>query len=435
MPLLGLETPVIERASINEDFVLYVESSKGGLVTNGYHLNGTEVTMDEVPNIRSYGKSNVKFNSAVQRGKAMSRGSYNGIIAINDFIAIAQSAIAKGVVTSPTNNGVYILSLGTPSAGTFTLTYGAQTTTAIAYNASASVIQAALNLLSTSTPNGFIVTQLASFYFQINLTGPISTGGNLTGNGASLTAGTFLLTSPTSTGLGVYRWTYNVKASGTDDYLTYQYLRGMFDQAFEAERGRFMCFDGITLKINQQEATINGGVYAQTLEPENSIVSANVGELALVPAHMDTFDVYLGRAKNGSTGPDQLLRNFDIEIGLSGKQAPFLTNASSIPSFTGVLDHKPDTSVRLTVMKNAEGRAIRTMVKEGNPLYLVVESVGADIIPGFPYRFKVQTPVLLTDYPSNDSDGASTYQFTGSLSVLGALTPQFIVDTSLASLA
>ena len=47
---------------------------------------------------------------------------------------------------------------GTPTSGTFTLTVGAQTTTAIAYNAAASVVQAALAALSSVGTGNVVVT-------------------------------------------------------------------------------------------------------------------------------------------------------------------------------------------------------------------------------------------------------------------------------------
>ena len=81
---------------------------------------------------------------------------------------------------------------GTVSGGTYTLTYGAQTTTAIAYNAAAAVVQTALEALSTVEPGDVVVTGgPGPTAIQVNF----KTGSTaLTGSGASLTG-----TAPTLT--------------------------------------------------------------------------------------------------------------------------------------------------------------------------------------------------------------------------------------------
>jgi hypothetical protein len=57
----------------------------------------------------------------------------------------------------------------TPTAGSYTLTFGADTTTAIAYNASASAVASALNALaSITTAGGVTVTSLATGQYQVS---------------------------------------------------------------------------------------------------------------------------------------------------------------------------------------------------------------------------------------------------------------------------
>lgn len=73
----------------------------------------------------------------------------------------ASTTYASGQVLGEqigTNSIQTVAITGGGTGGTFTLTYGAQTTGAIAYNASAPVVQAAFQALSTTGPGTVNVT-------------------------------------------------------------------------------------------------------------------------------------------------------------------------------------------------------------------------------------------------------------------------------------
>lgn len=85
------------------------------------------------------------------------------------------------------------VSLGAPSAGTFTLTYKGQTTTAIAYNATSSAVQTALQALSTIGAGNATVSGTGPYI--VNFAGALATDTTaMTGNGTGLTGGTFTVT-------------------------------------------------------------------------------------------------------------------------------------------------------------------------------------------------------------------------------------------------
>jgi hypothetical protein len=98
---------------------------------------------------------------------------------------------------------------GGPTGGTFTLTFTGQTTSAIAYNASASVVQAALEALSNIAPGDVVCTggplpgtpiviTFAGAYAGIDVTAITAASGSLTG-GTTPTAG---ITNTTAGGSG-----------------------------------------------------------------------------------------------------------------------------------------------------------------------------------------------------------------------------------------
>ena len=98
-------------------------------------------------------------------------------------------------------NEVQTLTLGAATAGTFTLTFGGQTTTAIAYNATAAQVQAALEALGNINPGDVTVTggpmpALVSITFTGQYAGtdvPV-----LTGTPTGLTGGTITIATSTA---------------------------------------------------------------------------------------------------------------------------------------------------------------------------------------------------------------------------------------------
>lgn len=92
---------------------------------------------------------------------------------------------------------VFNLTLGAPSAGTFTLTFGAQTTGALSYAAAAAAVQAALEGLSSIGSGNVSVRGSAGGPYWVAFTGALkTTQGLLTGSGTGLTGGALATLSP-----------------------------------------------------------------------------------------------------------------------------------------------------------------------------------------------------------------------------------------------
>ncbi|MDB5309936.1 MAG: hypothetical protein JWO38_4138 [Gemmataceae bacterium] len=81
---------------------------------------------------------------------------------------------------------------GSPTGGTFTLTFGGQTTSAIAYNATAATVQTALQALSTIGGGNAVVTAGVGGGWQVRFAGTLAGTfqAALTASGAGLTGGT-----------------------------------------------------------------------------------------------------------------------------------------------------------------------------------------------------------------------------------------------------
>jgi hypothetical protein len=91
-----------------------------------------------------------------------------------------------------------VVSLGSPTSGTFTLTYNGATTSGIAYNAAASAVQSALTGLSTVGSSNATVTGSAGGPYTVSFLNNLLNDGNaLSGSGTGLTGGTFSVGAPT----------------------------------------------------------------------------------------------------------------------------------------------------------------------------------------------------------------------------------------------
>lgn len=94
--------------------------------------------------------------------------------------------------TGGTNDRQTVTISGSPAGGTFTLTFGGQTTAGIAFNAAASAVQTAVQALSSVGAGNATVTGSNGGPWVITFTGTLANAAQsvITANGASLTGGT-----------------------------------------------------------------------------------------------------------------------------------------------------------------------------------------------------------------------------------------------------
>lgn len=96
------------------------------------------------------------------------------------------------VADGKTNERQTVTVTGAPTGGTFTLSYGGQTTAAIAYNATSTTVQAALAGLSTIGTGNVSVSGSAGGPYSVSFTGTLSGTdvAAMTASGTGLTGGT-----------------------------------------------------------------------------------------------------------------------------------------------------------------------------------------------------------------------------------------------------
>ena len=134
------------RSSVSEGHLLVAESVFGTPVAGKYRLKNLVIEPDEMPDIHMLTSAGAKVNTSSNRSKEKTGGKISGTMDYNTapFIHLFHM-VPSATIAKPAS----VYTLTPPGSGTFTLTFNAQTTTAIAFNAIASAIGAALEALTT----------------------------------------------------------------------------------------------------------------------------------------------------------------------------------------------------------------------------------------------------------------------------------------------
>lgn len=160
--------------------------------------------------------------SNIGAGDVTVTGSAGGpwTVEFTGSLAATDVALMTGDATNLTGtNEQQIVTLHTATGGTFTLTYGGQTTSGIAYNAAAATVQSALEALSSIGSSNVSVTGSAGGPWTVEFTGTLATTdvALMTLDGANLTGGLSASIAETTPGGGGSNERHIIQAHQTDD--------------------------------------------------------------------------------------------------------------------------------------------------------------------------------------------------------------------------
>lgn len=167
----------------------YTDNSSGG-----DYLNGDLVKEDNIVGVAVKQKG-TSFDSTLAAQTVIADGEEfylvkRGRVAIDANFAKGDRLYLNGsVLTSDSaTDEVQTVTLALATGGTFTLTYSGQTTSAIAYNATAATVKTALEALSNIGVGDVLVSKVGSVY-TVSFAGALADTNvaQMTANGASLT--------------------------------------------------------------------------------------------------------------------------------------------------------------------------------------------------------------------------------------------------------
>jgi hypothetical protein len=145
-------------------------------------------------------RANASFTNILDKEKKNElqlslQANTTGIAIRGNYLEVGTRAYVRVNAVGQLIENDQTVGVGAATAGTFTLTYKSQTTSAIAYNATASAVQSALRALSTIGATGCSVSGTAPTW-TVMMTGALANDTTaLTINGSGLTGGSPLITA------------------------------------------------------------------------------------------------------------------------------------------------------------------------------------------------------------------------------------------------
>lgn len=240
------------------------------------------------------------------------------------------------------------------TGGTYTVTYSGQTTSAIAYNASAATLLAALEALSNIPAGALKVTQTVSASPAFTYT--IEFGGSLgETNVAAVTTNVGSLTGGTSS------------------------------------------------------ATV-------TTPTAGSSISA-IGLTPILPTELSLYAFSSAQASisdtTNETSTYRLSDSLEISLAISNRYAGYWTIDSSQSSFAAMLETAPTMQLMTKMQANSEGLAYLTQLRNGGTVYFRLKGVGSLISSAEHYEFTADFAGKVSAASElSDSDGVYAVQWT-----------------------
>lgn len=200
--LTSSPTAIALAPSADVQFDFFLDTTSGAIGTTALtRLFSSDYSFGNVYGpFYSSNRSSIGMSGHVDLGpkttiKLLMAADATGFAAMQSYIRSQQIIYFRAQATGAVIDNLQTVSLGAPSAGTFTLTYKGQTTAGIAFNAAASAVQSALIALSTIGTGNVTVTGSAGGPYSVIFAGTLATDTTaMTGSGSGLTGGTFLIT-------------------------------------------------------------------------------------------------------------------------------------------------------------------------------------------------------------------------------------------------
>lgn len=204
---------------------------------------------------------------------------------------------------------------GTPTGGTFTLTFGGQTTAAIAFNAAASAVQSALQALSSIGSGNAVVSGSAGGPWVVTFQGTLAAASQtpMTTNAGSLTGGTSpaVTVAHTATGAAPVNAVQTISISATGGSFTLTYAGQTTTAiAYNAASSTVQTVLTALSSVGSNNATVSGspgGPYTVTFQ--NALGGQIVTNLVATPAPTLTPSPSQTLAQQGITTSTVLVVN------------------------------------------------------------------------------------------------------------------------------
>ncbi len=426
LPQITITKEIImpERASLIESLQFGVETTPGTAVNATKKPFGLTIAIDPKTDIKMYRpEGSNKFDVGAARGKEITNiTGQSAIFAANDMIyalASAFGAQSAAPVSSPNNNGTFLLTFSVTPTGSFTLTYNGITSTAITYSgvpsAMISAITGVLNAMSSIGTGTFIVKNVTGIIYSITFYAPYSTSSNLiTANTGSLTGGTLVVTQSAPT--NARRWTFTPSQNSSDFFQTLTIEKGQQGVSNFGMQIPFSFFTDMSFKISPSELSYSiKGFGTKMVDAFTMTVLGSGAEIPLGIIDPATIGVFYGTSLASMS---RLSRNFLVDYSSSNRLKPIITLDDTINGISAIAeDTAYKTACDLTVEHDAQGQNFYSLVSTKQTVFIIIEAFGGPIDVGttnnpqtvYNYRFKMTIPLIVMDPNKASLDGVEVF--------------------------
>lgn len=400
--------------SIQRQWTFGVESTAGTAATPTLISTELECMFSEKHQNKEYRRKGIKAATNQQKGFRHSVSQITGVPGFNVLAYLNQSLFKVATGSNPTKNGVWAFNVGAASAGTFTLTFGGQTTSSIAFGASAATVQAALEALSTIGQGNVLVALVTAGSWTATFRGALSFNvGAMTGAGTGLTGGSFTIAGSSSAS-AAYDWNWTPAFQGADTIKTYTFQEGIPAVASSGHTIPYGVIDGYTIDYNEASINLSGGAFGQKLTSAITPTTVSAGGV-ITPAPFDMTGtrVLFGENLISATNGLQILDNMlNLQVGITNRWKPnFRLTTNNDSSYGGILESESTNSVTFTVAKDTVEDSILSILNNGTLCFVVVETVGSLIETGYSYLHRTICPIKIKDQATNDTNDEWSSQY------------------------
>jgi hypothetical protein len=251
-------------------------------------------------------------------------------------------ALVDNVAMSP--NATYTLTANAspPTAGTFTLTYSGQTTTAIAFDATPATVQAALEALSTGGVGNFRVW--------------------------------------ISTGTGTLAVANNV--------YTVEFV-GLLGASAKTLTGTFTAL------------TASGSIALAAGQTGQAVTT-----IALIPVLPKHVSVYMADTQAGLASAAALTRAVSGQWSLTNRFGMVWSLNAAQPSWAAHIETEPTLTMSLVMEADADGMGLLTQLRSGATKWVRIKCLGDYTEGTIPYTLQIDQPIKITEAGDlSDQDG------------------------------
>lgn len=428
------------RATVFETLQLGLEATPGTAVPCNRRLQAIDLDME--PDIPTHPVESAGYKASVDliSEKEYTKVSAKGMLAFNDLLYLLSSVFCVSGSPNPTAladaGGVWIVALGAPTAGTFTLSFNGSTTTGIAYNCVATDVQTALEALTSIGANNVQVTGSGGGVggghapFTVTFTGDLEdTATPLTGSGTGLTGGTFSVTAG-STATITYRWWFTPNVTGPDTIQTYTMQKG---SSIDASQISYVAVDSLDLDFGQKGCEMKATMFGQAISDGVSMTASPT----YVPIHAvspNSIDVFVGTSINNMA---LLPACYKASFGIKSRQKPVFRLRTDEQSYGGTVETKWGLSAQIVVEENTAEDAYLTDLRQHAMMYGRIEATGAQTEPGFFRKIVLTFPFKFSGTKRGDNEGvyAGTYDLEPIYDASGVgYAVRAMIDTDYAAL-